>query len=336
MRPLTHAEFLAMKRFPALDGLRAVAALLVVAFHFAGPNWRWLSGWTGVDVFFALSGFLITTLILREESNRGTVSLRAFYLRRVFRIMPVYYVVLLGMAGLYWLRGNYHGPDFSEQMPWYLTFTSEFAGGNFGGAFGLSWTLGIEQKFYLVWPLLAFGAGIAFGRFRSALTVGLLLITLTLGLLVKGMFINYFVILMGCLLAVLMHDKRGFALVRPLTRPAVGVVTVGLFVAAQMYVSAGVEYFGTEVPVIGIYALFVILLLPSLLNRGLATWLLSQKPMAFIGARSYSLYLVQFVASVVVTDWPPPLPCPGCLPPSPPHWSPWRLPICYIAGSNSR
>ena len=73
-----------MRRFPALDGLRAIAAVIVVAFHFGGPRWTWLSGWVGVQLFFVLSGFLITTLMLREEESRGRVSLRSFYIRRVF------------------------------------------------------------------------------------------------------------------------------------------------------------------------------------------------------------------------------------------------------------
>jgi peptidoglycan/LPS O-acetylase OafA/YrhL len=301
MRPLTHADFLAMKRFPALDGLRAVAALLVVFFHFAGPKYSWLSGWTGVDVFFALSGFLITTLMLREESGKGKVSLRNFYIRRVFRIMPVYYVVLFAAAVLFWLRHAFWGVDFSEQLPYYLTFTTEFAGGHSGGWFGLSWTLGIEQKFYLVWPLLAFGAGIAFSRLRPALTLVLLPVLLALGLLVKPMWINYFVILLGCLLAVMMHSKRGFAIVRPLTHPVFGIAATALFVTSQLHVETMRDYFGgEEPPTIALYSVSVLLMLPSLLNSGPVTWLLSTKPLEFIGARSYSLYLVQFIAGIIV------------------------------------
>src|SRR5690349_18684581 len=66
MRRLTHAEFLALRRFDALDGLRALAALIVVFYHTGGAQSRFLSGWIGVHVFFVVSGFLITTLMLRE------------------------------------------------------------------------------------------------------------------------------------------------------------------------------------------------------------------------------------------------------------------------------
>jgi peptidoglycan/LPS O-acetylase OafA/YrhL len=301
MRALTHADFMAMKRFPALDGLRAVAALLVVFFHFSGPKYSWLSGWTGVDVFFTLSGFLIATLMLREESDKGKVSLRNFYIRRVFRIMPVYYVVLLAACALYLLRHAFWSVDFSEQLPYYLTFTSEFAGGHSGGMYGLTWTLGIEQKFYLVWPLLAFGAGIAFSRFRPVLVFVLLPTLLLLGLLVKPMWINYFVILLGCLLAVVMHSGRGFAIVRPLTHPLFGIAAAALFVWTQLSVETmRGNLGGEEPPTIALYSLSVLLLLPSLLNRGPVSWLLSTKPLVFIGERSYSLYLVQNLAILIV------------------------------------
>ena len=86
MKSLTHADYLALRRFPALDGLRAIAAVLVVFFHYGGPDW--LQGWAGVQMFFVLSGFLITTLMLREERGTGRISLKEFYLRRSFRILP--------------------------------------------------------------------------------------------------------------------------------------------------------------------------------------------------------------------------------------------------------
>ena len=66
----------AARRFPALDGLRAVAAIMVVFFHFGGPHWTRLSGWSGVQIFFVLSGFLITTLALREEQMRSAENSR--------------------------------------------------------------------------------------------------------------------------------------------------------------------------------------------------------------------------------------------------------------------
>src|SRR5882672_6045500 len=85
------------KYFPLLDGLRAVSIVGVVwhhaggALHFSGPLSR---GYHGVSLFFVISGFLITTLLLRERSRTGAISLRKFYLRRALRIFPLYYAVL--------------------------------------------------------------------------------------------------------------------------------------------------------------------------------------------------------------------------------------------------
>src|SRR5436853_352766 len=86
-----YEDWRAARYFPGLDGLRAIAALLVV-FHHARTHRLWgvLEGWNGVTLFFVLSGFLITTLALREEDERGALRWRAFFVRRGFRILPVY------------------------------------------------------------------------------------------------------------------------------------------------------------------------------------------------------------------------------------------------------
>src|SRR5437899_7858756 len=92
--PLTYEAGQERKYLPELDGLRAVSVLIVVSHHMHDRVWSWLSGELGVTVFFVLSGYLITTLSLREESHRGSLSLTAFYVRRSFRIFPLYYIIL--------------------------------------------------------------------------------------------------------------------------------------------------------------------------------------------------------------------------------------------------
>ena len=87
--------------FPALDGLRALCILGVIGSHMTDkPGWAGLSGGLGVNVFFVLSGYLITMLALREERARGHLSLQAFYVRRTLRIFPLYYLALLVYCGL--------------------------------------------------------------------------------------------------------------------------------------------------------------------------------------------------------------------------------------------
>src|SRR3712207_525289 len=148
-----HQEFRDLRRFPALDGLRGIAALMVVAFHYGGPTLGPLSGWLGVQLFFVLSGFLITTLALREEDRTGRLSFTGFYVRRLFRIVPVYLTVLVTVLALDVLRGAYEA-GVGPNLWWYLTFTVEWLPEPV--PFGQAWTLGIEEKFYLVWPLVAF------------------------------------------------------------------------------------------------------------------------------------------------------------------------------------
>jgi peptidoglycan/LPS O-acetylase OafA/YrhL len=92
---LSFEAFQARKHMLALDGLRALAILGVLLHHTRGKPFALLHGFRGVWVFFVLSGFLITTLALREASRTGRVDLRAFFIRRAFRIFPLYYLVLI-------------------------------------------------------------------------------------------------------------------------------------------------------------------------------------------------------------------------------------------------
>lgn len=140
---------------PALDGLRALAILLVIWVHIPGEvlgrsmafaRATVLPGYLGVDIFFVLSGFLITRILLADRA-RGK-PLRSFLLRRMVRIFPIYYLLLLIVA--FW-RG---GPE----LPWCFAYL-----GNFyfpfhegGGPLEHTWSLAVEEHFYLVWPVLVY------------------------------------------------------------------------------------------------------------------------------------------------------------------------------------
>ncbi|MBM0236102.1 acyltransferase [Micromonospora sp. ATA32] len=296
MTAISYAEYRSMRRFPALDGLRAIAAVIVVAFHFGGQEWRWVSGWVGVQLFFVLSGFLITTLLLREEEGRGRISLRSFYIRRFFRILPVYFVVLAATYAVAHLNGT--GAKVRESMPYYLLMVNEFAPNS---AFLHSWTIAIEQKFYLVWPVLAFV--VVTGAVRRRIAVTLLAIAGLVAMIPHATDwpywpIHYVSILVGCLLAIVMHYPRGYALVRPLTRPVVSVAVLIGFVAVHLSLPfwPPAEDGQSEL-MIAVYAVAVALLLPAMLAPGLPTKALSWRPLVFVGERSYSLYLVQYLAA---------------------------------------
>ena len=147
---------------PALDGLRALAVISVMAFHASiwDKHYQWTGGWLGVDVFFVLSGFLITRLLLVEFERRQRIKLRSFYVRRVLRLYPLIALVLafvvtnhylkLGPAILRPTRAGISGIAF-----YYSNWVIVHAGSNKPlGTFSHLWTLSIEEQFYVVWPLV--------------------------------------------------------------------------------------------------------------------------------------------------------------------------------------
>jgi peptidoglycan/LPS O-acetylase OafA/YrhL len=147
------------ERIGALDGWRGLAILLVLVDHAAEMSRTpWIhkvtrTGATGVGIFFALSGFLITSLLLSEQQKRGRVRLGGFYLRRLFRIVPS---VLVFIAVLACLRaaGVLPIPNLELLSPIFLF--RNYIGGNWGVGWytGHFWSLTVEEHFYLIWPLL--------------------------------------------------------------------------------------------------------------------------------------------------------------------------------------
>ena len=143
---------------PQLDTLRAVAVLMVIVAHWMG-EYRTVHalplGMVGVTLFFVLSGFLITQILLREREagDSGDEKKRAlgrFYIRRTLRIFPVYYLFLL----LLYLSGV---PEFREDALWYVFYSVNILAYDHQSWVGPAthlWTLAVEEQFYLVWPLL--------------------------------------------------------------------------------------------------------------------------------------------------------------------------------------
>src|SRR6478609_3641264 len=156
-----HAEFLARRHFASLDGLRGMSIIAVVWHHTASrafPNVAFLQhGDYGVALFFVISGFLITTLLIREKEAHGDISLRAFYARRALRIFPLYYAVLLAYTALVLVaeRGTSAGAEFLGNLPYFVTYTNNYFVGNGDRViFYFAWSLAAEEQFYLVWPFL--------------------------------------------------------------------------------------------------------------------------------------------------------------------------------------
>ena len=147
---------------PGLDGVRAVAVTAVLVFH-ANPDWL-PGGFLGVDVFFALSGFLITSLLLAELAESGTVRFGRFYLRRARRLLPALFLVLLGTSAMAAtiaqdaaarVREDAVAAFFYVTNWWYVLHgQSYFEATGRPPLLQHLWSLAVEEQFYLVWPLL--------------------------------------------------------------------------------------------------------------------------------------------------------------------------------------
>jgi peptidoglycan/LPS O-acetylase OafA/YrhL len=183
--------------FPGLNGLRFFSALAVIITHvelikdkFGFDNcWHNVVihnlGVTGVSFFFVLSGFLITYLMLLEKTRFGKISIKNFYIRRILRIWPLYFLILI--FGFFILPNFTHIPYFSEKfainfyenLTLYLLILPNIAFSIYPAVplIGQSWSIGVEEQFYVLWPLF-------FVLFKN-FSVKLLLIFLTLILLIK-------------------------------------------------------------------------------------------------------------------------------------------------------
>ena len=316
----TYTDYQRRKYLPELDGLRAISVLLVVSVHLHDfeTTWKWLAGWQGVTVFFVLSGYLITTLSLREEGQRGALSLAAFYVRRSLRIFPLYYLTLLAYCVLIFALKI--GPEkrflLSGAMPYYLLYFQEipfFYGlpGESGAVqhanipFYQSWSLGIEEKFYLVWPLLAF----VLWRGRSVLRLrGTLLVVVAFALVpplfavagcekAAAVFFPYYPILAGCLVAILMHDRAWFDRLRFLGSRAWTVATLAIFVTLHL----ARPQLPADSPTLAYlcdtaYAVAVSAFLVSvLMGEGRVQQALRWGPLVSIGRLSYGIYLIHIL-----------------------------------------
>ena len=292
---------------PDIDGLRAIAVGSVVIFH-AFP-WLVPGGYVGVDVFFVISGFLITTNILGGLQG-GTFSIRSFYDRRVRRIFPALATVLAATYALGWV--SLFDKEF-EQLGKHVAGGAFFVSNLFlwaeAGYFDTAsevkplvhlWSLGIEEQFYIVWPLLLWGMfrfGRKIGTSVVASTVALLIVSFVLGLTsldsVGGYYspVNRFwELLVGALLAIVSFGRATPLVNRIGTNGARAVSTLGMvLVILPMFVLDGSSSFpgwNAVPPTVGA---------ALLITSGPATWwgqqVLSRRAMVGIGLISYPLYL---------------------------------------------
>lgn len=305
-----------MKYQPSLDGVRAVAVALVLLFHLGLP---WLpAGYLGVSVFFTLSGYLITTLLLREFATTSTVSLRGFYSRRARRLLPAASLVLGLVALARWngefslaprLRADLYGALF-DVYNWV-----QLAGGSsYAALFGAVtsplehyWSLSIEEQFYLVWPVTLLWLCRRGARRGGSVLRPVLLLTLAFAAAAPliawrwGGDAAYWStpsrlpeLLIGALLAAWLHTRpRVGAGARWWAAPALATILV---CSAVLPSGSGPAFSGWLSP----FALVSALLLLSLQVPGPITRLLSARPLVAVGRVSYGLYLVHWPVFVLL------------------------------------
>lgn len=259
-------------RRPALDGLRAVAVLLVIAYH-VDPTALPGGGVVGVTVFFALSGFLITSLLLEERATTGRVDVRGFYVRRARRLLPALALMLAVVGPVAVAAGNISIAGLGSVVFYSANWWS--ATGHHLGMLTHTWTLATEEQFYLLWPV----ALLALRRTSHAVTLTLAVAVLLLFSGVLGAACSSVAVLAGCALALWLHG-RPKAWSPP--RASAPVLLVGLLGASEVTVSnVWTVAVATALATAAVYAIGTAAEVPFLSNPGVRA----------VGRRSYGLYL---------------------------------------------
>ena len=291
---------------PALDGLRAVAVVVVLLFH---QGFTWMTGgYVGVSVFFTLSGYLITSLLVLEHRSTGRVALGAFYRRRVKRLMPASLLCLSGVSVLAWagrypnataLRGDVVGAALQVANWRALTRGVSYAQLIQGGASPVDhfWSLAVEEQVYWVWPLAFMGLAYV-SRRRGSMLVAVTAIAAAAVVAAPliaahwGPDVAYWStparlgeILVGAALAVWLDRWRA----RPtwwrwIAWPSLALV---LWAAVALPIDHGLAYQGW----FGAGSLITAALILGLQTHGVLRTLLSTAPLVWLGRLSYGVYL---------------------------------------------
>ena len=298
-RESAHERYLAQRHVGSLDGLRCLSILPVI-WHHSTPRplpGIWGKGPAGVDLFFCISGFLITTLLLREKARAGRIALGAFYLRRALRILPLYYAVLLAYLSfaLCLPAAAPQRAHFLHTVPLYASFTANWFA-DFGVAhpilFSFAWSLCIEEQFYAFWPWL-----VRWLSARAALLVMCALIAVDCWA-ERSAFSGYPARMLtsfaapigfGALLALLLDTRRAFdALYRVLKSSWGAPLALAAVLALLCWPAAPLLVFQA--------ALALLVCACVIVERHGLSWLLRARAVSYIGAVSYGLYLLNSTA----------------------------------------
>ncbi len=340
--------------YASIDGIRAISIILVLVFHAffvyllsipgmtadqilqdVGIYWAWaLNGDRGVDVFFVMSGFLISGILLREQSKTNRIDLKKFYLRRYLRLTPAYYFTLI----VYWLMNGPHSEWIWANFLYisnYIHYSHQ--------AVGWTWSLAIEEQFYFIYPLVLI-ALLKYAKSPISILFGLLILSFIIRYAVvisddqisispasrmytdDDYFNHFFTVLydnlhtrfgslvVGCLAALSFHyhkDKLAtfFNSAWGIFSTIIGVALVVFFMALPTYLSSFDNYqsfhilnyvFSRNLFSIGIGIVILAMLLQQHILANAIRWFLSLAIWYPFATLSYSLYLIHLVVMAVV------------------------------------
>ena len=293
-----------MQYRPAIDGLRSLAVLSVLFYHFQMFHFR--GGFLGVDIFFVISGYLISSLVFEEAAATGRISFSRFWLRRARRILPALFFMLGGVSVLVWLlcSGTSLLPEYAKSLLASLFSVSNFLFFSQSGYFDAesitkpllhTWSLGVEEQFYLFFPLIFHWVLIKAKVGRRALLMGLfaaIALSCAACFLLRGERASAFAFFM--LPTRLWELLAGTALAyaqRENLLPAFGKkLSLAFELAALAAIASGVLYAERT---LGIWNVMVVCGTIVLLHaqNGYTASVLARKPFVTIGKLSYSLYL---------------------------------------------
>jgi peptidoglycan/LPS O-acetylase OafA/YrhL len=336
--PASPAPLPGRGRIRGLDGIRAVAVASVFCFHSFALHLH--GGWLGVDLFFALSGFLITFLLVTESDRLGRIGLGRFYLRRALRLFPALAVLFAGLILFFVLRPSQIGSQTEHFMRYVVALVPNWelvrhdpttTGIGAQSVIGSTWSLGVEEQFYLLWPLLLI---LLMRIIKSRRTIGYVVAILAVsdgayqfiawksGLgslrpgsqalrdrLYYGSDAHASGLLLGCAAALFLvsaprrlegvaGSARGTLLLRVAAAASV------IFVAFVDYqgMSNGWEESGGEFA-IGLAGALIVWCVAAGAAGGWAVRVLELRPVAYLGRISYGFYLWSFPILIGITIW---------------------------------
>lgn len=285
-----------MKYRPEYDGLRAISAIMVLAFHAAAPFL--LGGFLGVDIFFVISGFLITNILLREHEKSGDIDILRFYIKRFMRLTPPFAIMLI----IYLLLSSTFFPGYHHHERDAIIaalYLSDFAKYLIGApkVIGHTWSLSTEEHFYLIWPIiLVFISKLPREKIASTLFIAYAAATIWRVACMQWqtwgeVYYRFDVRVSGLILGACLAAARSKQITKKINWPIVALSMMAATASATMARWKDQLSLQTLVIITEISTAIVIIAIDK--SKEITRWL-GWPPLAYIGKLSYGIYLFHF------------------------------------------